>query len=1029
MSGWTVTGSQTGYSPTINTTNYKTGNSSIKLTPPSSYGYVRMVKTVNWDMSAPDERGNFRFWVYVHGTGEPTDFSVTLSNNQQYSNYFTTYYNAPYKFRYRPGWNLVNLRASDWRVGAGSPSWTNPIVSIRIMVYGTSATSYSIDGLASGANGIPAVLLTFDDGHNTLWNQAYDYMEPKNVRGTVYIITNQVDTIDRVTWPQLQDIYATGWTIGNHTAAHTTLTTLPLSAQEAALAAARDALNAHGLMNVDYVAYPYGNYNADTLTAMANLGMRSSRTLLNFNNLSPLTNPYEIAQKSVGRATTWETTKGYIDTAVSRGEILVLTLHDISANPTSSGMYIDPFQDMVDYIIAQGVPIITMDDLYRLQSSDITIPQAVNGSCWYAEAPNEFTLSYTTGEGGTLTGETTQVVAFGTDGTPVTAVPNTGYHFVKWSDELTANPRTDLDVTSNLSVTAVFAQDTVTLTVIQPTGGTITADPAGPYTYGAVVTLTATTDTGYTFSGWSGDLNGTTNPTTITLYGNKTVGATFTINTFTLTYSAGAGGSITGVSPQTVAYGEDGTLVTAVPNTGFHFVDWSDGVLTAARTDLDITASLSVTANFAPDTFTLTYSAGAGGSITGVSPQTVAYGEDGTLVTAVPNTGFHFVDWSDGVLTAARTDLDITANLSVTANFAPDTFTLTYTAGAGGSITGVSPQTVAYGEDGTLVTAVPNTGLHFVDWSDGVLTAARTDLDIMANLSVTANFAPDTFTLTYSAGVGGSITGVSPQTVAYGEDGTLVTAVPNTGFHFVDWSDGVLTAARTDLDIMANLSVTANFAPDTFTLTYSAGAGGSINGVSPQTVAYGEDGTLVTAVPNTGFHFVDWSDGVLTAARTDLDITANLSVTANFAPDTFTLTYSAGAGGSITGVSPQTVAYGEDGTPVTAVPNTGYHFVSWSDESTANPRTDLDITANLSVTANFAINTYTLTVNQPTGGTIAPITAIYDYGTLVNLTATAATATTLSAGSWRMHGSISVLGNDGWPTKSSAPSSQSTPSP
>ena len=121
MSGWTVTGSQTGYSATINTTNYKVGNSSMKLTPPSSYGYVRMVKTVNWNMSAPDERGNFRFWVYVHGTGEPTDFSITMSNNQQYSNYFITYYNASYKFRYRPGWNLVNLRASDWRVGCRIP--------------------------------------------------------------------------------------------------------------------------------------------------------------------------------------------------------------------------------------------------------------------------------------------------------------------------------------------------------------------------------------------------------------------------------------------------------------------------------------------------------------------------------------------------------------------------------------------------------------------------------------------------------------------------------------------------------------------------------------------------------------------------------------------------------------------------------------------------------------------------------------------------------------------------------------------
>ena len=62
----------------------------------------------------------------------------------------------------------------------------------------------------------------------------------------------------------------------------------------------------------------------------------------------------------------------------------------------------------------------------------------------------------------------------------------------------------------------------------------------------------------------------------------------------------------------------------------------------------------------------------------------------------------------------------MTANISVTANFAINTYTLTYTAGANGTITGTSPQTVNHGADGTAVTAVPNAGYHFVDWSDGV---------------------------------------------------------------------------------------------------------------------------------------------------------------------------------------------------------------------------------------------------------------------------------------------------------------------
>ena len=109
-----------------------------------------------------------------------------------------------------------------------------------------------------------------------------------------------------------------------------------------------------------------------------------------------------------------------------------------------------------------------------------------------------------------------------------------------------------------------------------------------------------------------------------------------------------------------------------------------------------------------------------------------------------------------------------------------------------------------------------------------------------------------THTLTYLAGDNGAIDGISPQLVAHGSSGTTVTAVPNTGYHFASWSDGVMTASRTDTNVTADITVTANFAIDMFTLTYTAGTGGTINGLTPQTVNYGADGTSVTAVPNTG---------------------------------------------------------------------------------------------------------------------------------------------------------------------------------
>jgi uncharacterized protein (TIGR02145 family)/prepilin-type N-terminal cleavage/methylation domain-containing protein len=76
------------------------------------------------------------------------------------------------------------------------------------------------------------------------------------------------------------------------------------------------------------------------------------------------------------------------------------------------------------------------------------------------------------------------------------------------------------------------------------------------------------------------------------------------------------------------------------------------------------------------------------------------------------------------------------------------------------------------------------------------------------------------------------------------------------------------------------------------------------------------------------------------------------------AASSFTLTYTAGSNGSITGTSPQTVASGGSGSAVTAVAGSGYHFVNWSDASTANPRTDTNVLANVAVTANFALTSF-----------------------------------------------------------------------
>lgn len=77
---------------------------------------------------------------------------------------------------------------------------------------------------------------------------------------------------------------------------------------------------------------------------------------------------------------------------------------------------------------------------------------------------------------------------------------------------------------------------------------------------------------------------------------------------------------------------------------------------------------------------------------------------------------------------------------------------------------------------------------------------------------------------------------------------------------------------------------------------------------------------------------------------------------------TYTVEYSAGENGTLTGILFQTISEGSDGTPVEAVPDIDYKFVAWSDGITDNPRMDTNVTGNIIVSAQFA------TISHFTGG-------------------------------------------------------------
>jgi len=95
-----------------------------------------------------------------------------------------------------------------------------------------------------------------------------------------------------------------------------------------------------------------------------------------------------------------------------------------------------------------------------------------------------------------------------------------------------------------------------------------------------------------------------------------------------------------------------------------------------------------------------------------------------------------------------------------------------------------------------------------------------------------------------------------------------------------------------------------------------------------------------------------------------IDIPALLADGVIFLNNTpYTLAYTAGVHGSLGGLLVQYVAPTFNGTAVTAVPNTGYIFRSWSDGSTENPRLDTDVNSDVNVTAGFVLGSGTTPFN------------------------------------------------------------------
>ena len=582
------------------------------------------------------------------------------------------------------------------------------------------------------------------------------------------------------------------------------------------------------------------------------------------------------------------------------------------------------------------------DDKFTMPDSDVEIKAIFEED---APASTEYTITVTAEGGGTASASSTSATA-GTEIT-LTATPDTGYHFKEWQvmrGNVTIKDDKFLMPDSNVEVKAIFEED----------APPVPTDPAKPnisvtgtYTYnGSVHTATvsgydpATMDISGNTATDAGDYtvrvtsktgkwaDGSTDAVTAAWsIGKATQEAPNGLIGVAPTTEGGSDGKITGVDATMEYRAESETIYTACTgieienlSAGNYFVRCAEDHNHFASPDAEVTVGEGMPLA----DFTITFN-GNGGSGS-MEPVTVKAGTNYIL----PACGFtapadqEFKAWEIGGTEykvgdsyTVNGDIEIKA-LWKNSVITPTTYTVTVSNDGNGTGT-ATPSTAVAGTE-IILTATPNTGYHFKEWqimSGGVTIKDDKFLMPNDNVEVRAIFeedappAPTEFTITVKTDGNGTAS-ASLAKAAAGTEITL-TATPKEGYHFKEWqvespaglviTNNQFTMPNDIVEVKAIFEKDAPPAPTEFIVTVKTDG----NGTASASLAKAAAGTtiILTATPNTGYHFKEWKvmsggvtikDDKFIMPSTNVEVKAIFEKDAPPAPTEFTVIFDGNGG-------------------------------------------------------------------------------------------------------------------------------------
>ena len=391
-------------------------------------------------------------------------------------------------------------------------------------------------------------------------------------------------------------------------------------------------------------------------------------------------------------------------------------------------------------------------------------------------------------------------------------------------------------------------------------------------------------------------------------------------------------------------------------NTGSYFM-WlgSNGKLYApgASVPADVT---ELTVQWTAPTYAVTLNTN-GGTINNGNVTEYTYGVGATLPTDVTRTGYTFKGWYynenlTGSPVTAIGDTE-TGNKEYWAKWEINQYTVTVKPENGEADITITQD---YGTPITAPADPIREGYTFIGWDREISKTMPAE-----NMTVTARWEINRYTITFDTAGGSEI---APITQDYGTNITAPADPTREGYTFIGWDRDIPVTMPAE-----NITVTAQWEINRYTITFDTAGGSEI---APITQDYGTNITAPANPTRKGYTFKGWDKEIPETMPAE-----NITVKAQWEINQYTIAFDTNGGSEI---APITQDYSTEITAPDNPTRKGYTFKGWDKEIPETMPAE-----NMTITAQWEINRYTITFDTAGGSEIAPITQ--DYGT--NITAPA----------------------------------------